>query len=86
MDSQTGALETAAALAALLTLDPWLVRASTRRSSWAAQAALAHGVYWGDLNDLAGQEWGWFATALYAERAPDLWRSGTAQSADEAAS
>ena len=31
------------------------------------------GVFWNDPDDLYSQEWGWFATALYANALPDLW-------------
>jgi hypothetical protein len=29
---------------------------------------------WGDPNDLSNQEWAWFATALYNNSLPDLWK------------
>jgi hypothetical protein len=30
-------------------------------------------VSWADPTDLAAQEWGWLATALYAGAVPDVW-------------
>jgi endo-1,4-beta-D-glucanase Y/4-amino-4-deoxy-L-arabinose transferase-like glycosyltransferase len=30
-------------------------------------------VFWGDPFDLNSQQWGWFATALYADALPNLW-------------
>jgi hypothetical protein len=35
--------------------------------------------YWGDPGDLYGQEWGWFATALYADQLADLSSTDRAQ-------
>jgi endo-1,4-beta-D-glucanase Y/4-amino-4-deoxy-L-arabinose transferase-like glycosyltransferase len=30
-------------------------------------------VSWGDASDLNSQQWGWFATALYADALPNIW-------------
>jgi endo-1,4-beta-D-glucanase Y/4-amino-4-deoxy-L-arabinose transferase-like glycosyltransferase len=30
-------------------------------------------VSWGDPNDLNSQQWGWFATAMYADALPNIW-------------
>jgi hypothetical protein len=66
----------AGAVAALLTLDPsaantlyasQLIGDSQRRTNGE--------VYWGDAADLYAQEWGWFATALYANQLPDMWHA-----------
>jgi endo-1,4-beta-D-glucanase Y/4-amino-4-deoxy-L-arabinose transferase-like glycosyltransferase len=64
---------TAGALAALLTLDP-----DTANTLYASQLVgladdTGNTVHWGDGGDLYAQEWGWFATALYAGATPDLW-------------
>jgi len=63
----------AGALAALLTLDP-----DTANTLYASQLVgladdTGNTVHWGDGGDLYAQEWGWFATALYAGATPDLW-------------
>jgi endoglucanase len=84
LDDYPSGAGNAAALAALLTLDP-----ATAHDLYASHLVgtanrLGAGVFWGDLNDLHGQEWGWFATAFYADRLPDLWRSGAARSTAEA--
>lgn len=62
----------AGALAALLTLDP----EAAHRLYTAQLAGITsdeHGPAWGDPRDLYAQEWGWFATALYADALTDLW-------------
>src|SRR6266545_7722603 len=66
---------TAGALAALLTLDPGAANALYTRQIVSDPNLAATGVYWGDPNDLYGQEWAWFTTALYANALPDLWHS-----------
>jgi endoglucanase len=63
----------AGAVAALSSLEPSsghllhaqeIVGDATRTSS---------GLYWANPDDLYTQEWGWFATALYADALPNLW-------------
>lgn len=71
----TSMVGSAGALAALLTLDP-----QTANGLYAGQilggADFANGeAYWGNPDDLYGQEWGWFATALYANSLPDVWHA-----------
>jgi endo-1,4-beta-D-glucanase Y len=83
--SGPGTAAALAALAALLTLDPVAAESMYASQLVGTASRLGAGVYWGDLNDLTGQEWGWFATALYANRLPDLWRSGSVRAAAEAA-
>jgi endo-1,4-beta-D-glucanase Y/4-amino-4-deoxy-L-arabinose transferase-like glycosyltransferase len=70
---------TAGAQAALLTLDPGVAG-----SLWAGQfvSGATHNdgkAYWGNPADLYTQEWGWFATALYANTLSDLWPKPTAR-------
>ncbi len=66
----------AGALAALLTVD---ANAANRLYA-SAMVGGAHSrngqAYWGDANDLYAQEWGWFATALYANSLADVWHGG----------
>ncbi|HET7092082.1 MAG TPA: hypothetical protein VFI22_01355, partial [Thermomicrobiales bacterium] len=71
----------AGALAALLTLDP--DAANTLYASQFVGLADDTGatIHWGDSGDLYTQEWGWFATALYAGATPDLWRQPPASPA-----
>ncbi|HEX5506844.1 MAG TPA: glycosyl hydrolase family 8 [Thermomicrobiales bacterium] len=67
----------AGALAALLTLDPDAANTlyAGQIVGGATNAADPGGpVYWSNRDDLYAQEWGWFATALYADALPDLWR------------
>jgi endo-1,4-beta-D-glucanase Y len=74
--NDTSTVGSAGALAALMTLDP-----DAAHRLFADQvvgtAELRDGnVYWGDSNDLYTQEWGWFATALYANTLDDVWHAG----------
>jgi len=71
----TSMVGSAGALAALLTLDP-----QTANGLYAAQilgsADYANGdAHWGNPDDLYAQEWGWFATALYANSLTDIWHA-----------
>ena len=86
LDAYPSGPGTAAALAALLTVDPVAAQSLYASQVVGAASRLGAGVYWGDLNDLGGQEWGWLATALYANRVPDLWRSSPGRSVAEGAS
>jgi endo-1,4-beta-D-glucanase Y len=76
IDSSPGGASTAATMAALLTFDP-----GAGQDLYASQVVggtnrLGAGIYWGDLNDLRAQEWGWLATAFYADRLPQIWPRG----------
>jgi endoglucanase len=64
---------TAGALAALLTLDPSIANPLFDAQVLGVGELGTRGVYWGNPDDLYAQEWGWFATALYADALPDLW-------------
>jgi endoglucanase len=64
---------TAGALAALLTLDPGAAHTLYATELIGAARRGGGGVTWGDPGDIYTQEWGWFATALYANALPDLW-------------
>lgn len=50
-----------------------LARAGGAGGSSGTSRTNISGVYWGDAADLYTQEWGWFATAIYAAALPDLW-------------
>ena len=63
----------AGALAALLTLDPTLANEIYAGQIVGGANRADAGIYWDDPNDLYGQEWGWFATALYAGTLSDVW-------------
>jgi endoglucanase len=65
----------AGALAALLTLDPDAANALYAEHFVGGAAPAGTGTRWGDPDSLYAQEWGWFATALYADALPDLWHS-----------
>jgi endo-1,4-beta-D-glucanase Y/4-amino-4-deoxy-L-arabinose transferase-like glycosyltransferase len=71
----------AGALAALLTLDPTAANVLYTNQIVKNPTRDAAGVYWGDPTDLYGQEWAWFATALYANAVPDLWHAQAPASA-----
>ena len=66
----------AGALAALLTLDPDAANRLYASALVGGSASHAGQLYWGDPNDLYAQEWGWFATALYANALTDVWHEG----------
>jgi endoglucanase len=67
---------TAGALAALSTLEP-----TSAHGLYAAHVlgglewAGSTDIWWGNADDVYDQAWGWFATALYAHRAADLWHA-----------
>jgi endo-1,4-beta-D-glucanase Y len=63
----------AGALAALLRLEPTSGHLLHARYIVAGATRTSTGLYWGDPDDLYSQEWGWFATALYADAVPNLW-------------
>jgi len=66
---------TAGALAALLALDEPAAHLLYAGQLVGGASQVNGGTHWGDPLDLYAQEWGWFATALYADRLPDLWRA-----------
>jgi endo-1,4-beta-D-glucanase Y/4-amino-4-deoxy-L-arabinose transferase-like glycosyltransferase len=66
----------AGALAALLSLDANAANRLYANSVVGGSHASDGQVYWGDPNDLYAQEWGWFATALYANTLTDAWHGG----------
>jgi endo-1,4-beta-D-glucanase Y len=65
----------AGALAALLTLDPTLAHEIYAGQIVGGANRADTGIYWDNPNDLYGQEWGWFATALYAGTLSDVWHT-----------
>jgi len=71
MVSSTGAL------AALLTLDPTAANALYAEQFMGQAVATSGGTYWGNPDALYGQEWSWFALALYTGSLPDLWHATT---------
>jgi endo-1,4-beta-D-glucanase Y len=68
---------TAGALAALSTLEPDAAHAlfATRVLGAVSSSTSHDAVWWGDPDDVYEQAWGWFATALYADRLSDLWHA-----------
>jgi len=66
---------TAGALSALLTLEPSAAGGLYAQQILGGARRAGGGVYWDNPHDLYAQEWGWFATALYADRLPDLWHT-----------
>ena len=69
------AVSTAGALAALLTLDANAAAALYDEQLLGAGERVPAGLRWGGTGDLYAAEWGWFATALYADALPDLWQT-----------
>jgi hypothetical protein len=67
----------AGALAALLTLDPDAANRLYATAVVGGSQSRTAQIYWGDPNDLYAQEWGWFATALYANALTDVWLGGS---------
>lgn len=66
---------TAGALAALLTLDPERAHGLYAAHILGAVRREGQALSWDNPDDLYAQEWGWFATALYADALPDLWHA-----------
>lgn len=66
----------AGALAALLTLDSNAANRLYADAVVGGSETSNGQVYWGDATDLYAQEWGWFATALYANALTDVWHGG----------
>ena len=65
----------AGALAALLTLDPEAANRLYADQILGGADYAVGGVHWGNPDDLYAQEWGWFATALYANSLTDIWHA-----------
>jgi endoglucanase len=64
----------AGALASLLHHSPEVGQEIYLRHIWqSAQRYADRSISWGNPHDLYTQEWGWFATALYADALPNLW-------------
>jgi hypothetical protein len=72
----------AGALASLLTLDDDVANGLYASQLVGGATHIGGIVYWGAPDDLYTQEWGWFATALYAGRVPNYWTS-VASSAEQ---
>ncbi len=65
----------AGAISALLTLNPASANTIYASQVLGQTGHTANGLYFGDPQDLIAQEWGWFATALYADKLTDLWHN-----------
>jgi len=78
VEARPSMVSTAGAIAALLTLDPASANLLYANQILGNVGRDGTGVYWEDPNALYTQEWGWFATALYANALPDRWRHPTA--------
>jgi len=63
----------AAAIGAFMQLEPAAASATMAGQLLGNLARDGSQAYWGDPTDLYTQEWGWYATALYANALPDLW-------------
>jgi len=63
----------AGALAALSQLDPPSAESMYAGQILGGANRIGPSVSWGDPLDLYSQEWGWFATAMYARAMPNLW-------------
>jgi hypothetical protein len=66
----------AGAIAALLTLDPNAANGLYASQLVGGSRFTDGEVHWMDPSDLYAQEWGWFATALYAGTLTDIWHEG----------
>jgi endo-1,4-beta-D-glucanase Y len=64
----------AGALAALLTLDPDAAHRLYAGQLVGGADVVAGAAHWGNPGNLYDQEWGWFATGLYANALTDIWR------------
>jgi endo-1,4-beta-D-glucanase Y len=71
--TDTSAVSSAGALAALLTLDSNAANRLYANEVVGSAEVVNGNLYWSDPNDLYAQEWGWFATALYANALTDIW-------------
>ncbi|MEA2638620.1 MAG: hypothetical protein QOF51_14 [Chloroflexota bacterium] len=63
----------AGAIGALMQLDPNAAANIVANQLIGGAGRNDRDVFWGEPTDLYTQEWGWFATALYANAMPDLW-------------
>lgn len=66
---------TAGAMAALLSLDPAAANTLYAGQIVGGANRIDAGLYWDNPTDLYAQEWGWLATALYADALPNLWHA-----------
>jgi endoglucanase len=71
--SDTSVVGSAGALAALLTLDADAANRLYASRLLGGVEYAAGEAHWGDPGDLYAQEWGWFATGLYANTLIDIW-------------
>jgi endo-1,4-beta-D-glucanase Y len=74
---QPNLVGSAGAMAALLTLDPGAANTIYSSQVIGQVGHNSKGLYFGDQQDLIAQEWGWFATGLYANRLTDFWHNTT---------
>lgn len=63
----------AGGIAALQTLAAGAAQAVFAGQMLGGMAQASAGAYWGNPDDLYGQEWAWFATALYANTIRNVW-------------
>lgn len=77
LDKNFNLESSAGALAALLTLNPAAAQQlyAGQIVSTLGRVPDTSGSYWGRPDSLSDQEWGWFATALYANSLTDLWHN-----------
>jgi endo-1,4-beta-D-glucanase Y/4-amino-4-deoxy-L-arabinose transferase-like glycosyltransferase len=75
VDEPPSMVATAGAVAALGALDPPLAHRLHAGQVVGQVARSGDTAHWGRPEDLYSQEWGWFATALYAGALPDLWHT-----------
>src|SRR5581483_1950846 len=66
----------AGALAVLLQTDPEQANGFYDSRIFGASQRAGGDVFWGEPGDLYSQEWAWFAVALYANTAQDIWDEG----------
>ncbi|MDQ6671019.1 MAG: glycosyl hydrolase family 8 [Chloroflexota bacterium] len=71
----TSIVSSAGALSALLTLDPGAANALYADQLLGGADYAVGEAHWGNADDLYAQEWGWFATALYAHSLTDVWHA-----------
>jgi endoglucanase len=71
--SESSVVGVAGALAALMTLDSEAAHQLYAGQLLGGVDYVNREAHWGDPGDLYAQEWGWFATGLYAEALVDVW-------------
>lgn len=72
MDSNPSAVSTAGALAALDVIEPAAAGRVYAHDVVGGATYDGATIFWGDKDDLATQEWNWFATAFYADALPNV--------------